>query len=163
MSIWDSTIGNILTVTPPGFIARTATDEDFRSRIPVVNSLTGAESNEQKTLVKKQQQLAEEARKRRLQMQDAHMNALGQSMLAFAPRNQMMAQMFGPEAAFKPEQFAAMSKNPIRPQGGESPERIAEFRREEARRRAMIERGMGPVGPGPAPIRLPQPAPARRY
>jgi hypothetical protein len=145
-SFWDSTIGNVLTVTPPGFIARTATDEDFRSRIPVVNSLTGAESNEQKNLVKKQQQLAEEARKRRLQMQDANMNALGQSMLAFAPRNQMMAQMFGPDAAFKPEQFAAMAQNPIRPQlelsgsdyRGRAPKSDAE-KREEASRQRLAE------------------------
>lgn len=65
-----------------------------------------------KALQKKQEQMAEEAKKRQAESARTRMNALGQQMLAFNPQNQMMAQMFGPEAAFSPQQFAAMGADP---------------------------------------------------
>lgn len=122
-----------------------------------------------KNLEAKQKQLAEEARRKEMQMQQARMNALGQSLIAFNPQNQMMAQMFGPQAAFTPEQFAQMGANPIPEQQawgqGTDQERAEQVqrRRAEQERQARIKAQMQPVGPGPAPIQMRGPAPARRY
>lgn len=87
--------------------------EDFGARIPVVGSLFGLQTNEQRDLLRKQRQLAEDAERRQAMMTQARMQALGQQMLAFAPRNQMMAEMFGPEAAFTPQQMGDMTANPM--------------------------------------------------
>jgi hypothetical protein len=139
--------------------------EDTVARLPVVNGLLGAESDSQKALIKKQEQLAEETKKRAKQNAQARMNALGQSMLAFNPQNQMMAQMFGPQAAFSPQQFAQMAQDPSVagvPWGqGTEEQNIAQVK--DKQRRAMIERQMQPLGPGPAPLKLPPAAAARRY
>lgn len=121
-----------------------------------------------KRLEAKQQQLAEEARRKEQQMQQARMNALGQSMLAFNPQNQMMAQMFGPQAAFTPEQFAEMAKNPIphaTPWGtGTDEERFEQVKRRDAERarQAQIRGQMTPLPAGPAPFQMRQPQAARR-
>lgn len=165
--------------------------ENTMSKIPVLNALGGFEPDSQKALVKKQEQLAAEAKKRAAQNAQARMNALGQSMLAFNPQNQMMAQMFGPQAAFSPQQMAqmaqdpgarsradfeaaqhqAMMNGPIDPKtrqrtGGPMQGWTGDdLRRMEdnERRMAQVQRQTTPLGPGPAPLRLPGAAPARRF
>lgn len=143
-------------------------NEDTMSRVPVLNSLTGAQSDAQKALIKKQQEMAADAKKRQEQNAQARMNALGQSLLAFNPQNQMIAQMFGPQAAFSPQQFAQMAADP-RPQqpwgtGTDQERRDQVLRKqEEERRQRMLAQGMQPLGPGPAPLRLPPPQAARKY
>jgi hypothetical protein len=160
--------------------------ENTMSKIPVLNALGGYEPDSQKALIKKQEQLAAEAKKRADENQRARMNALGQSMLAFNPQNQMMAQMFGPQAAFSPQQFAQMTGDPgarseadykqahakamEQPWAGDrrlstqgwSNEDIKRMQENE-RRKKMVEQQMTPLGPGPAPLRLPPAAAARRY
>jgi hypothetical protein len=84
--------------------------EDFIDKVPVLGSFT--RSDEEKALVKKQKQMAEEARKRLEQSRQTSVQALGQSMLAFNPQNQMMAQLFGPQAAFSPQQMSQMTADP---------------------------------------------------
>lgn len=153
--------------------------EDELARIPVVGGLLGAQSDEQKALLKKQQQMADELKRRAQQNQQARMNALGQQMLAFNPQNQLMAQMFGPDAAFTPDQFAQMVADPMANQqaaheawqrslaSGKSmtPEEQEQYQRAQAdlQRQAQVRQNMQPVGPGPAPLKLPAPAPARRF
>jgi hypothetical protein len=186
--------------------------EDTTSKIPVLGSLTGAKSDEYKALLKKQEEMAKEMAARRQQQHNQSLQGLSQSMLAFNPRNQMMAQMFGPEAAFTPQQFAAMAQDPAGPpkppmvkegsqQHGEIAQAIMdkmgkgsgldgdgmvsvagytgndpavqkevekyvaqlkEYNEREARRRQMLEQGMSPIGPGPAPIKMPAPQRGRR-
>lgn len=164
--------------------------EDTVARIPIVGGLLGAETDSEKALLEKQKQLAEEAKKRQKQNEQARLNALGQQMLAFNPQNQLMAQMFGPDAAFTPQQFSQMASdpyamgveqaqaaynqarmaNPIDPKTRERshivpPEVQANLERayQNAARQRQIEQQMKPVGPGPAPLRPMQPAPARRF
>ena len=155
--------------------------EDTMSKIPLIGPLFGSESDEQKALVAKQEQLAREAKARRQQVQQQSLNSLGQSMLAFAPRNQMMAQMFGPEAAFQPSQMAAMIANPAGmpemdpniDQTSTDPRVTAEqqrvmaerdtWRQQEERRKQQLMQGFAPPGQGPAPLDPRRPAPARRY
>lgn len=72
--------------------------------------------DDEKALIAKQKQLAAEAQKRREDLQRSHMRSLNQTMMAAAPRNQVMAQMFGPEAAFTGKQMADMTANPMGPQ-----------------------------------------------
>ena len=108
------------------------------------------------------------------------MNALGQQMLAFNPTNQMMAQMFGPGAAFTPEQTAAMVQGQapayneqwnnytgtdpkVQADVEEYIRRKKEFDAAESGRRDMVMGGMSPVGPGPAPVQMPQVQAARRF
>ena len=142
-----------------------AAGEDTVARIPLLGGMLGAETSSQKALVKKQEQLAEEAKKRAAQNAQARMQALGQSMLAFNPQNQMMAQMFGPQAAFSPQQFAQMGADPSvagMPWGtGTDEQRRAQAA--DAERRKKIEQQMTPLGPGPAPLKLPPPQAGRRY
>lgn len=145
--------------------------ENAMSKIPGLNAIGGYTSDADKRLLAKQEQMAAEAKKQQERNAQARLQALGQSMLAFNPRNQMMAQMFGPEAAFSPQQFAQMGANPNGPyQGvwgqGTDAERQQQVRDRDAesRRQQMITQGMQPVGPGPAPLG-PRPAPqqARRF
>lgn len=178
MGFWDSPLGTVATLNPIGLAARTATDENFRANIPILGDITGAQSNEEKALLEKQKQLAEEAKQRRAQMQQARMNAMGQSILAFNPRNQMMAKMFGPEAAFTPQQFAQMGANPITAAGpppglenyqGTDPQmqaQVEEFlaqRKADQARQGQIRSQMSPVPAGPAPLQQRAPQAARRF
>lgn len=139
--------------------------EDTVARLPIVNGLLGAEADSQKALQKKQKELAEEAARRAKINQQMRMQSLGQSMLAFNPQNQMMAQMFGPQAAFSPQQMAQMAADPSIagvPWGqGTDEQRVAQVK--DKQRRQMIESQMQPLGPGPAPLKLPPPQGARRY
>jgi hypothetical protein len=158
-------IASVSLAPVTGGLSLGAGGEDMVARIPLVGGLLGAETDSQKALVKKQEQLAEEAKKRAQQNAQARMNALGQSMLAFNPQNQMMAQMFGPQAAFSPQQFAQMGADPSvagMPWGtGTDEQRRAQA--EDAARRKKIEQQMTPLGPGPAPLRLPPPQAGRRF
>jgi hypothetical protein len=172
MGLWDiaKKVGKTaFDVTPLGVGYNLATSEDFRSKIPGLNELTGAQSDAEKQLLAKQEELAKEARQRQQQQQQARMNALGQSLLAFNPQNQMMAQMFGPGAAFTPEQFAQMAQNPMpneTPWGtGTDQQRAEQVQRRDAERarQERIRGQMQPLPQGPAPINMPRPAPARRY
>lgn len=166
--IWDGA-KKVGGMTPLGLAGRAVFDEDFRSSIPILGDATGAQSDEEKALLAKQKQLAEEAKQRQQQMQQARMNAMGQSLLAFNPRNQMMAKMFGPHAAFTPQQFAQMAQNPIpnaTPWGQGTDQQRADqvtARDAERQRQTMIQGGMSPVGPGPAPLQRRAPLPARRF
>lgn len=160
--------------------AKAILGEDTLAGVPILNSITGSKSDEQKTLLKKQEQMAAELKKRQQQNEQARMNALGQSMLAFNPQNQMMAQMYGPGAAFSPQQFAQMAADPGapsqeafsaahaealrtgQPMQGIDKDQMARMEADK-RRRAMIEQNMTPLGPGPAPLKPRTPQAARKY
>jgi len=175
--IWDGakSVGKTaFGITPIGMGYNLATNEDLRSKIPGLNELTGAQGDAEKALQKKQEELAREAKLRRQQMQEARMNALGQSMLAFNPQNQAMAQMFGPQAAFSPEQFAQMAQNPMVPQ--QLPPELQNYRGTDPDKQAQVEaflanrdrqnqlmQRLQPLPQGPQPLQMSQPAPARRY
>jgi hypothetical protein len=167
MGVFDSLkkIASVSLAPVTGGLSLGAGGEDMVARIPLVGGFLGAETDSQKALVKKQEQLAEETRKRAEQNAKSRMQALGQSMLAFNPQNQMMAQMFGPQAAFSPQQFAQMGADPTiagQPWGtGTDAQRQAQV--QDRDRRRMIEQQMQPLGPGPAPLKLPPPQAGRRY
>lgn len=156
--------------------------EDTMSRIPGLNAIGGYESDADKALIEKQKQLAAEAKKREEANAQARLQALGQSMLAFNPRNQMMAQMFGPQAAFSPEQFAQMGSDPYAKPIDQAqaawiqanrqnpnaipPEVQADLERARANeaRKRQIQQGMQPLAAGPAPLgRRPAPQGTRRF
>ena len=140
--------------------------EDFMSRVPLLGSLGGYKSDEEKRLMKTQEALAAEAKKRQRALQQRNLNTLGQRLTAFNPQNQLMAQMFGPQAAFTPEQFANMAANPMpQPMGqdfeGRAPSRgerkqqaqtraeAAQYQMDEENRRQMILQGLSPLPQGP--------------
>ncbi len=158
--------------------------EDTMSRIPGLNAIGGYKSDESKALIKKQEELAKEAELQKKRNAQMRMQALGQSMLAFNPQNQMMAQMFGPQAAFSPQQMAQMAADPgarsredysaARERALANPQdkrlstqgwSAADIQRmeEDEKRRRMVQQQTTPLGPGPAPLRLPPPQPGRRY
>lgn len=146
-----------------------------------IDQLTKGKTKEQKQLIEQQKKMALEAQQRQGQLQDQRMNQLGQQMLAFNPRNQMLADMFGPQAAFQPEQVAQMvqGQEPPRPsdavmsytgnnqdilkQRAEYIRRHNEWLQAEGQRRDMVMGGFQAPGPGPAPISMPAPQAARRF
>ncbi len=150
------------------------------AKVPGLRELTGSRTDAEKQLLEKQKQLAEEARKRQLANEQARLNAMGQKMLAFNPQNQMMAQMYGPEAAFSPQQFAQMAQDPYaktqedfsrahaeslrtgKPMQGMNQGELDRMRQNEQRQR-MIQQNMQAPGPGPAPLQPRTPQAARRY
>jgi hypothetical protein len=150
------------------------------AKVPIFGPLSGAKTDEEKRLLAKQKQMAEEAKKRQAEVQRMRMNALGQQMLAFNPQNQMMAQMFGPEAAFSPQQMAQMANDPGamtpdafsraheqslrtgQPMQGMDADAMRRMQENEQRKK-MVASQMTPLGPGPAPLKLPPPAAARRF
>lgn len=184
-------IGSMVLAPATGGLSLLGASEDTVARVPIVGGLMGAQSDAQKALIKKQEQMAAEAKAQQERNRQMRMQALGQSMLAFNPQNQMMAQMFGPQAAFSPQQFAQMAGDPgakplpdaekawiaaasaapidpntRRRDGQPLPANIQqdlERARENERRKRAIEQQMTPLGPGPAPLRLPPPAAPRRY
>jgi hypothetical protein len=143
--------------------------------------IRGGGDDERKTLAAKQEQMARETQLRRQQAQQARMDALGNRMLAFDPFNQHLARMFGPEAAFKPEQLAALVENPMKPEldpelrdyrgTDDKKERqindyMAAKEKYDAAEKARREKVMGgitPTGPAPAAFNMPAPMAARRY
>lgn len=146
-----------------------------------INALTSGKTKEEKALLAKQEQLAHEAKVRQGQQQDARMNQLGQQLLAFNPSNQLMAKMYGPDAAYSPEQMANMVQGQKPPDAdpslinyqGTDPKKRAEvqewirrkkeFDAAEAQRRDMMLNGITQPGPGPTPIQMSAPQAARRY
>lgn len=156
MGIFDDVVGGSL---------KPVLGEDAISGIPGLNFLTSSESDETKALLKKQKELEEESARQKKRNAQMRMQALGQSMLAFNPQNQMMAQMFGPQAAFSPQQMSQMAADPSIagvPWGkGTEEQNIAQVK--DKQRRAMIEQQMQPLGPGPAPMKLPPSAAPRRF
>jgi hypothetical protein len=146
----------------------------------VINALTSGKTKEEKALLAKQEQMAAEAKVRQGQQQDARMNQLGQQLLAFNPSNQLMAKMYGPDAAFSPEQMANMVQGqaPVNDPAvggytGTDPKKLAEqqevvrrakeYNEAEQKRREMMLNNWQAPGPGPTPIQMPTPQPARRY
>jgi hypothetical protein len=165
--------------------------EDTMSHVPVLNTLGGYESNERKNLLKAQGRMAAAMRQRQVANERARMNAVAQSAQAFGPQNQMMGQMFGPEAAFSPQQMAsmtadplarskadfeaaqkkAMMSGPIDPKtrqrtGGKlegwSEDDLRRMRENEARQ-SQVQAAFSPAPQGPAPLKPMQPLAPRRY
>lgn len=151
-----------------------------------IDAIAGGRTKEESALLHKQEQLAKEAKARIAQVQESRMNALGQQLLAMNPRNKMMAQMYGPGAAFQPQEFAAMTQNPmpapempaeLKALMGKTtkntPEQDAAFaafaqqklqyEQGNQQRNDQMMNGMAPPGPGPAPLQQRTPQPARRY
>jgi len=154
--------------------------ENTMSKIPGLNAIGGYQPDSQKALIKKQEELAKDAELQKKKNAQMRMQALGQSMLAFNPQNQMMAQMYGPQAAFSPQQMAQMSADPGAMSQADYDRAYQESARtgkrlqgvteadkkrmqDNQRRMAMVQQQTTPLGPGPAPLKLPAPAPARRY
>lgn len=140
-------------------------EENIMARIPIVNSLTGAQTDSQKELLRKQEQLAADAKKREQSNAQARMQALGQSLMAFNPQNQLMAQMFGPEAAFTPQQFSQMAADPrVAGQAwgtGSDQDRTNQVL--DKQRREQILKQMQAVPQGPAPLDPRKRQAARRF
>lgn len=145
-----------------------------------IHQATGGRTDEEKKLLKAQEQMAIEAQRRQGQQQDARMNMLAQQVLAFNPRNQMLSQMFGPQAAFTPEQMATMVQGQPPPadpailnytgtdqailrKKAELIRRRNEYAAAEEARRNMVMGNFQAPGAGPAPIQMPAPQAARRY
>jgi len=149
--------------------------------LPIVaNEVLGGRTPEQKRLLETQEQIAKEAEERQFQQQNQRMNSLGQQLLALNPTNQMMANMFGPSAAFTPESMAQMVQGPpptldpalvnyqgtdpaVRAKVDEYLRRKREYDANEASRRDMMMGGIQQPGAGPAPIQMPTPQAARRF
>ncbi len=151
-----------------------------------IDALAGGRTKEESALLHKQEQLAKEAKARMAQVQESRMNALGQQLLAMNPRNQMMAKMYGPGAAFQPQEFAAMTQNPIPPpempaelkalEGNTKPltpqqkaayaafaQQKQQYEQGNQQRSDQMMNGMAPPGPGPAPLQARTPQAARKY
>jgi hypothetical protein len=151
-----------------------------------IDALAGGRTKEESALLHKQEQLAKEAKARIAQVQESRMNALGQQLLAMNPRNQMMAQMYGPGAAFQPQEFAAMTQNPMPPpempaelkalEGNTKPltpeqkaayaafvQQKQQYEQGNQQRSDQMMNGMAPPGPGPAPLQHRTPQAARKY
>jgi hypothetical protein len=145
-----------------------------------IDQMTKGKTKEQKQLIELQKQMALEAQQRQGQLQDQRMNALGQQMLAFNPRNQMLSQMFGPQAAFQPEQVAQMVQGQEPPMdqnllnyAGNDQETLRkkqemirrhnEWLQAESQRRDMMMNNFQAPGAGPAPINMPAPQAARKF
>lgn len=143
--------------------------EDTLARIPVVGALTGSKTKAQKRLVEEQKRMAADMRKRSAMNERARLNAMQQRLGAVAPLNQAMAQMYGPDAAFSPEQFAQMGANPFGPykgvwgQGTDEERRNQVLDKQAEERRQAALRAMPAPGPGPAPLERRRPQAARRF
>jgi hypothetical protein len=150
----------------------------------------GDDDKAKKALLAKQKQMAAEFEARAKQQHQESLQGLSQQAMAFAPRNQMMAQMFGADAAFTPQQFADMTsdpgaksleeatanwnasamQNPIDPvtrsrtRGAMNPQVQADLERarENERRKQWLMQRMGPTPQGPAPIQMPTPQRGRK-
>ncbi len=145
-----------------------AIPEDTMSKVPLLGPLMGAQGDAEKQLAKTQERLAAEAAKQREKNAQMRMNALGQQMLAFNPQNQAVAQMFGPEAAFNPQQMQAMAADPRpeQPWGtGTDQERQDQVlrKREEEKRKALMQQNMAPLPQQAPPMQLPTPQQGRRF
>jgi hypothetical protein len=173
-------IGSAALAPVTGGLSLVGMSEDTRSKIPLIGGLTGAQSDAEKALLKKQQQMAEDAERQKRANEQARMNALGQQMLAFNPRNQVMAQMFGPDAAFTPQQMGQMVADPGaksqadyhqaweesmrtgKPMANMNANDLARMQADQ-RRQQMVAGNMAPLPRAAAPLRQVAPQPGRRY
>ncbi len=143
--------------------------------------IRGGGDDERRKLREKQEQIARETELRRQQQQQARMDAIGARVSAFNPHNQLLASMFGPQAAFQPEQLAGLAANPMKPQldpelqnyrGTDDKKEqqirdyMAAMEKYNAAEAARKERVMGSIqrpGPGPAPLQQRTPLAAKRF
>ena len=166
-----SLLGNIAKIglAPVTGGASLLAGEDTLARIPVVGALTGSKTKAQKRLVEEPKRMAADMRKRSAMNERARLNAMQQKLGALAPLNQAMAQMYGPDAAFSPEQFAQMGANPFGPykgvwgQGTDEERRNQVLDKQAEERRQAALRAMPAPGPGPAPLERRRPQAARRF
>jgi hypothetical protein len=101
--------------------------EGILAKVPVLGPLLGAETEEQKELVRQQKRMAEDAKRRAELAGPARLQAMNQQVMAFAPRNKLMAEMFGPDAAFTGKQIGDMTANPMgAPQGDPQTAKLAQ-------------------------------------
>src|SRR5688572_3089935 len=107
------TLGLIFAASNPG-VQQGVTN--VLGKLPIVGGLfgNGGQTDAEKALVRRQQQMAEMVRRRQEQqaLTAPQLQGTAQQMLAFDPLNRAMASMHGPQAAFTPEQMAAMVRNP---------------------------------------------------
>lgn len=120
-------------------------------------------------LIEKQKELAAAAKARQTQVQQEGMNRLGQQMLAFAPLNRAMQEMYGQGAGYSPEQMGAMVADPGAQQGfdnnnpgGPSIEEVKRRQAADLQRQAQVSGAFAPAQ-GPAPLQQRTPMPARRF
>lgn len=166
-----SLLGNIAKIglAPVTGGASLLAGEDTLARVPVVGALTGSKTKAQKRLVEEQERMAADMRKRSAMNERARLNAMQQRLGAVAPLNQAMAQMYGPDAAFSPEQFAQMGASPFGPykgvwgQGTDEERRNQVLDKQAEERRQAALRAMPAPGPGPAPLERRRPQAARRF
>jgi len=125
----------------------------------------------EKDLIKKQEELAAAAKARQLQVQQEGMNRLGQQIQAFVPQNRMMAEMFGPDAAFTGQQMGQMAADPgakpmsaynVPPGTPLNREDIDRTNADQARQQ-QVAGAFGPPPQGPAPLQQRKPQAARRF
>lgn len=193
MGFWNTLkdVGSVVAAPVTGGMSLVGMNENARSRIPIIGGLTGAQSDAEKALLKKQEQMATEAARRQRMNEQTRLNGQAQQLQAFGPRNQVMAQMFGPDAAFTPQQFAQMGADPgaisqaeydkarqqsmlngpidprtrSRQVGAPMPFTAQDKERmlADQRRQAAIAANMQPLPQGPAPLRQVAPQAGRRY
>jgi hypothetical protein len=87
-------------------------DEDLSSNLPG-GWLRGAQSDEEKALLERQEEVRGDVKQQRARQEQAWLNARARGLQAFAPLNNMMAQKMGPQAAFSPQQMAEFAKSPL--------------------------------------------------
>lgn len=105
------TLGGLMLATNPGVQQGVSS---ILGGLPIIGGFFGGQSDAEKALVRKQEQMAAEVRRRQQQqaLQAPQLQGTAQSMLAFNPLNQAMARMYGAESAFTPAQLAKMVQNP---------------------------------------------------
>jgi hypothetical protein len=165
-----------------------ASVEDVVARVPLIGPLSGAETDEQKALVRQQKRMAEDAKRRAELVGPARMRAMNQQVLAFGPRNKMADMTANPMPA-PGDPAAAKLDAELRKYGLDSYEKVLAYNKQaghqitdnkgfmaamkhreeqakleaaEKQRRAALDQAFA-TGPGPAPIAPMQAAPVRRY
>lgn len=182
MGFWNSVrdIGSVGLAPLTGGTSLFGASENTRSKIPLVGGLTGAQSDAEKALIAKQKQMAEDAERQKRANEQARMNELAQQVMAFNPRNQVMAQMFGPDAAFTPQQMGQMVADPGaksqadyhdawqqsmasgKPMQGMTADDMARMQANQ-RRQQMVQGNMQPLPRAAQPLQQRAPQPGRRY
>lgn len=106
------TIGALFAASNPGVQQGVS---NLLGKIPILGGIFGGgQTDAEKALVRRQQQMAEMVRQRqqRQALTAPQLQGTAQQMLAFDPLNRAMASMHGPGAAFTPQQMANMVQNP---------------------------------------------------
>ncbi len=120
-------------------------------------------------LIEKQKELAAAAKARMAQVQQEGMNRLGSQMLAFAPLNKAMQQMYGQDAGYSPQQMAGIVSDPGAQQGfdnnnpgGPSLEEVKRRKEADMQRQAQVSGAFSPAR-NPALLQQRTPQAARRF